>query len=474
MKKELKIGFVPSSWESWDGNSHTGKLAEKMRDRCIAAMDSASEKTAKIVVPGKDLTEGGLVGSIEDGKKAADLFLRENIDALIVGNMNFGMEVAVGEVLSYMRKNLPILHFCARSGPISERGNRSTDSWCGQFMTVSAIKRRGFTYSHIITCDPEEERFTKEYKNFIRAMYALKTFRGAKVGQLGTRPLLFESQYFSEENFQRQFGQMLRTMDLATVFDRMDNIKDGDPEVAKTLKQLENGMECLLKKEKLPIIAKYEVALKRIYGELGADCMAVCCWEMLQNRYKIAGCSTFARLNDQGYITACEVDVLGALSMLAAYAAGLEKTPPVFIDWTDLHPNEKNCWLAWHCGNAAPSQCAKNRTPKLMKNERLEVWSENCDGTMEFNIAPGKVTCLRLVEYGGCYTMFIGEGEIVDIPPFIRGSYGWVKVEDVEDWESKMVENGIIHHGVLIRDEKAADALELFCKYAGIRAVRAK
>ena len=79
------------------------------------------------------------MASVEDGAKAAELFLKENIDALVIGNMNFGMEVAVGEVLSYMRKDLPILHFCTKSGPISDQGNRSTDNWCGQFMTVSAL-----------------------------------------------------------------------------------------------------------------------------------------------------------------------------------------------------------------------------------------------------------------------------------------------------------------------------------------------
>jgi len=471
MKKTLKIGFVPSSWESWDGNQYTGRLAEAMRDRCLTAMDAVG--VAEIIVPSKDLTDGGLVGSIEDGAKAAELFLKENIDALVIGNMNFGMEVAVGEVLSHMRKDMPVLHFCTRSGPISEAGNRSTDNWCGQFMTLSSIRRRGFKFTHILTCNPEEERFTEGYANFVRAMYTLKSFKQAKLGQLGVRPMLFESQYFSEELFQRQFGQMLRTMDLATVFDRFDHVSEDDPEVQATLAELKTYGDCQLNAAKLPVIARYEVALKRIYGELGADCMAVCCWEMLQTRYGIAGCSTFARLNDQGYITACEVDVLGAASMLAAYAAGLEQTPPVFIDWTDLHPTEENCWLAWHCGNAAPSQCAGNCHTKLMLNERLSVWGPNCDGTVEFNIAPGPVTCLRLVEYEGQYTMFIGEGEIVDIPPFIRGTYGWVKVKNIDDWETKMVEAGCIHHGVLIRDPKAADALALFCEYAGIQVVRA-
>jgi hypothetical protein len=68
--------------------------------------------------------------------------------------------------------------------------------------------------------------------------------------------------------------------------------------------------------------------------------------------------------------------------------------------------------------------------------------------------------------------MFFGSGTIVDIPPFVRGAYGWVKVKDVSDWESKMIEHGIIHHGVLIHDPKVADALELFCTFQGIKAVR--
>ena len=50
------------------------------------------------------------------------------------------------------------------------------------------------------------------------------------------------------------------------------------------------------------------------------------------------------------------------------------------------------------------------------------------------------MTCLRLVEYDGEYTMFIGTGEIVDIDPYIEGTYGWVKVKDIEAWEQKMID----------------------------------
>ena len=86
----VKIGFVPSTWESWDGNSYTGKLAGKMRARCLEAF--AKIPGLEIVVPSEDLTEDGCVGTVEEGLKTAELFLKENVQGIIIGNMNFGLE----------------------------------------------------------------------------------------------------------------------------------------------------------------------------------------------------------------------------------------------------------------------------------------------------------------------------------------------------------------------------------------------
>jgi hypothetical protein len=45
-------------------------------------------------------------------------------------------------------------------------------------------------------------------------------------------------------------------------------------------------------------------------------------------------------------------------------------------------------------------------------------------------------------------------------------------VADVFDWEQKMVDHGIIHHGVLLHDPAVAEALESFCKFLGIKVLR--
>ena len=158
------------------------------------------------------------------------------------------------------------------------------------------------------------------------------------------------------------------------------------------------------------------------------------------------------------------------MSIMNSCALGM--IPADFIDWTDLHPTEPNVWLAWHCGNAACELCASNSKTHLMMNERLGLWGPYCYGSMEFRMKDGPVTCARMVEYDGKYSIFYGTGESIDIGPMTRGAYAWIKVNDVADWEQKMIEVGCVHHGVLIHDAKVADALAMFCKFMGIEAVR--
>ena len=61
-------------------------------------------------------------------------------------------------------------------------------------------------------------------ETFARAVCAISRFRGARFGQVGTRPQLFESQAWSEEQMQRQFGQRVVSVDLDTAFACVDAI----------------------------------------------------------------------------------------------------------------------------------------------------------------------------------------------------------------------------------------------------------
>lgn len=463
-----KVGFIPSNWESWDGGGWGGK----MRDRCVAVLERIPG--LELVTPSKEMTGDGCVSTVEQAKQVLELFRRERIEGIILGNMTFGHEVsAVGTVVNGLSAHLPILHFATRSGPIDDEGHRSTDTWCGQFMATAALKRRGRKFVHVRTCNPEDVYFRNSVEAFARAVHAISRFHGAKFGQLGTRPTLFESQAYSESALQKHFGQMVVPVDLDSVFQRVEAVSPDDPEVKRVVEEITGAVEmCEITEESLLNMARFEVALVGLADELDVDALAINCWTGVQERFHISVCSTLGRLNDRGIIAACEADLMGAVSMYAVNAASLGRHKPHFIDWTDLHPTEPNVWLAWHCGNAPGSLCASGCKQKMYRNERMIQWNPQCHGAVEFNLRPGPVTCARMMEYDGEFSMFFGTGEIVDIPPFVRGTYGWVKVNDVFDWEDKLVESGMCHHACLIHDPKVADALELFCKYQGIKAWR--
>jgi L-fucose isomerase-like protein len=364
---------------------------------------------------------------------------------------------------------MPVLHF-ATKGTVEKDGRRPSDSWCGQFMITSALKRRAIKFDHIPTCFPEEPVFTQWVSRFTRACAAQQNFRGKRIGQLGARPEEFESVWWDEASLQKDFNQTVVPVDLADVFMRLDNTAANDPEVKKVVRKILSYAKVSEEAQgSISTLARLEVALKRLAAEKEMDALAVNCWPQVQARYNICVCSVLGRLSDQGLPCACEVDVYGAASLLATIGAGLGKTNPHFIDWTELHPTKDNVWLAWHCGNAPVSLCAQGCDSCIMQHSIIPT---PAFGTLEFAMRPGPVSCARLEEYDGQWVMFLGTGEIVDMPPKVRGSYGWVKVKDAMDWEQKMVDSGIIHHGVLIHDPAVADALESFCKFNDITVVR--
>lgn len=462
--RKVKIGFIPSHRVPF-----SDEWATTMRDRCLAEMGKVPG--LEVVVPDKSLTQGGVVRSLEDAQKTLKLFREHEVAGVILGGMTFGHETsAVGVVAAGMPKGTPVLQF-ATKGEVREDGTRPSDSWCGQFMIASALKRREIVFEHIPTCFPEDPVFKEQVGRFTRACAATEAFRGARIGQLGARPEEFESVWWDEASLQKDFNQTVVPVDLADVFMRLDAIPASDPDVKRVAEEIRAESEIPPESgEAASTLARMELTLKRLAEEKELDAMAVNCWEQVQKRYGICVCSVLGRLTDQGHLCACEVDVYGACSLVAAAAAGLGETPPHFIDFTELHPKQENVWLAWHCGNAPPSLCASDCTPCIREHMILPVspsW-----GTREFNLKTGPVSCCRLVEYDGQFTMFIGEGEMIDIPPRNRGSYGWVKVRDVMDWERKMVEHGVIHHGVVIHDPAVADALESFCRLNGIEVVR--
>jgi len=467
MQEKTRIGFVPAHRvpfsEDW---------AVDMRHRVLKALEPiCKDLNMEVVVPDKALTENGLVRDDGDAEKVERLFKDKEVAGIIIGTMTFGDEISAITVAERMSE-MPVLLFGTKEGAFTEDGNRRSDSFCGTLSISSGLYRRRIPFSFMGICFPEEEVFSKDIRDFIRTCVAVKGFIGARIGLVGPRPERFETCAINEFPMIEQFGQRVVPISLVDIFNRADGIKD-EKGVSRIIDEIKEGANCkLVKEETLRKAARLEIALKEFAQEKDLSAMGVQCWTAMQEIYGISACLTLGRLTEQGIMTACEVDIHGALTMLVQYLASLKTTIPHFIDWTIQHQREKDVFLAWHCGNAPLGLKARNSQIYLKSHSILGemLGPERCEGTAEFQLKEGKVTLSRIVEYDGEFKMLITKGEIIPSKDKLRGSWGWVKVSDLANLYRTLVEEGFTHHASMIHGD-ISDSLVEFCKFTGMEAV---
>ena len=467
MEEKTRIGFVPAHRvpfsEDW---------AVDMRRRVLKTLEPiCKDLDIEVVVPDKALTENGLVRDDKDAEKVIKLFKDKEVEGIIIGTMTFGDEISAITVAERMPE-VPVLLFGTKEGAFTEDGNRRSDSFCGTLSISSGLYRRRIPFSFLGICFPEEEVFSKGITDFVRTCVAVRGFVGARIGLVGPRPERFETCAINEFPMIEQFDQRVVPVSLVDIFNRADQIKD-EKGVIRIIDEIKESANCkLVKEETLRKAARLEIALKEFAQEKDLSAMAVQCWSAMQEIYGISACSTLGRLTQQGIMTACEVDIHGALTMLVQHLASLKTTVPHFIDWTIQHQREKDVFLAWHCGNAPMGLKARNSQIYLKSHSILGelLGPERCEGTAEFQLKEGKVTLTRIVEYDGEFKMLITNGKIIPSKDKLRGSWSWVKVSDLENLYRTLVEEGFTHHASMIHGDISSPLVE-FCRFTGMEAV---
>lgn len=463
-KMRVKIGFVPAHREPFDE-----EWAVQMRERCLEAFSKVDG--LDLVVPVTE-TRRGLVRDDEDAENAIQLFRKKDIDGLVVGTMTFGDEVSALAVASAFADK-PILLFGTKEGPFKPDGGRKSDSFCGTLSVSSGLYRRSIPFVFAGIVFPEEEEFLESMQNFVRVCSIVRGFMGAKIGLVGPRPERFETCIFSEDAMMNSFEQRVIPVSLLDILHRIEALRDDDAQLQETMRKMREEVDVSeVEEEHVRKIAKLELVLKRFAEEKNLSGMGVQCWTAIQDVYGVCACYAMGRLTDQGIMTSCEVDIYGALTMLAQYLASFKMTPPHFIDWTIKHQEKENVFLAWHCGNAPPSLACKG-CPVILKHHSIlgeTVGLDRSVGTAEFQLRPGPVTLCRLVEYDGEFKMLVTKGEIEKADQNLRGSWSWVKVPDLNRLYRDIVEKGFIHHASMIHGDYTKPIADA-CKFLGIEPV---
>jgi len=455
--EKIKLGFMPMS-----RNVFSRDWAIDMKKRTLKVLSDTNN--IQVISPTNEITKDGLIENESDALKTINLFSESKIDALLIGTMNFGEELAAMTIIEAF-KDKPMSLFGTKEGPVAENGKRNSDSFCGTLSISSALHRRNIDFNFLGIVFPEEEKFIKQIDILNRSVFAIKNFKYSRIGLIGPRPYPFETCTINEANLVNKFGIRVNPISLISISKKIERIKDNDDEVRNTLNEILLKADCSqIKNSNLIRLIKLEKVIKNIIKENDLSAIAFSCWPDFPEIFGVSPCLALSRLTESGTPASCEADVYGTITMLIQYLVSLKKNVPHFIDWTIQNQEEENKFLSWHCGNAP--MCLAGSGEKVRIRNNL-YGADTKEGTVEFKLKEGTVSLNSLVEYNGNFKMLITKGIVQNDSSKMRGSWCWVKVDGLEKLYNKLVLEGFVHHASMIYDDYS-DSIDNFCNYLGI------
>jgi len=476
---KVKIGFVPSyrfRYTPW---------AQKMLDDSLATFAQVDGMQVIAPTPSPDgetldaergHTPHGMVHTLDEAEVVAEFFRRQQVDGLILCPLDFGDERSASKVAEKLQ--VPVLLYATKEPPAMDDPSlaRVSDSYCGNLSMASGLYRRKIPFHYAGLFFPDEPEFRAAVQEFVRAVAVVAGLRGARLGQIGVRPATFETVGYDETAMIQKFGQNVIYANLSDITARARSLPDDDPRVTEIIADIRRTVaEITVADDYILNAAKLERTLEEFWANNRLSAMAMQCWPSIGREMGISVCAVFGRLTNRHMLTACETDILGALSMLVNYQAALGNALPHFIDWTIQHRKDPNTLLAWHCGNAPtclatdPAQVAL-RSRRDMKGELKVEPGDRMAGLAQFQIRPGTVTFCRLAEYDNQWKMLIATGEIIPSDEELAGTWAWARVSDHERLYRTLVEEGFVHHASMIHGDQTQVLLQA-CKFLDIKPI---
>jgi L-fucose isomerase-like protein len=424
------------------------------------------------VIIGENETKYGAVESFEDAEKCAELFKshREEIEGILVILPNFGDEVGVSTTLDLAKLDVPVLVVASDDEKSKMDLAHRRDSFCGKLSLTANLYQYGikFTNTHTHTLTLDSDDFNAEVDYFSRICRVVNGIKGARIGAVGTRPAPFQTVRYSEKLLQRS-GISVSVIDMSDMLAQAKALANDDPEVLEKADQIGayGRLNDDATKEKVLLNAKLGVALKHWLDKNHCDAFAMQCWDSLQYNFGCAACLSMSMLGEAGIPAACEMDVTGAVTMLAmSLAAGI---PAGYLDWNNGFSDDRNKCVCLHCSNFPKSFMGE--TPEIGSLDVLgtTIDRELCFGANKGRVQPGPFTFMKIStdEIKGKIRFYVGEGEFTNDDIYTPGGFAMCKVNNLQKLMDHLVKNGFEHHVCMGRTNVAEVLNEALGNYLG-------
>ena len=434
--------------------------SELARDVRKQLLKTITEQGYEYVILPEDATPTGSssIETREDGLKVARQFRehRDEIDGIIISLPNFGFEIGIINAISDAELNVPILvQACDDENDKVDLDSRR-DAFCGKISVCNNLYQYGipFTDTTLHTYSIYSELLAQDINRFAAICRVVNGLRHCRIGQIGTRPLGFNTCRASEKLLQRT-GITVVPADLSEILFAAQKIGDDDPRFKAMCERTASYASVPDEyRDKLSKQAKFSVAVEQWIADNDVQAVAIQCWDSLEQNYGCAPCVTMSMLSDKLIPAACETDIAGAVSMYALSLASGQA--PALLDWNNNFADDRNKCVCTHCGNFPRSFVGNNnlRLGPLGVLGRT-LGKINTFGAVYAKVSEGPFTFFRLStdDPKGTIKTYLGKGTITNDPYGMDGCIAVTKVDNLQQLMKFICKNGFEHHVAMCRTD---------------------
>lgn len=444
-------------------------LAIDVRKTLLDELDKAGY--GYVILDEEDTPTGGSMETVQDGKKCAGLFRanRDDIDGIIVSLPNFGFEIGIINAISRAELNVPVLvQACDDENDKVDLDSRR-DAFCGKISVCNNLYQYGipFTDTTLHTYSIHSPLMMQDVVKFAAICRVVKKLTHMRLGQIGTRPLGFNTCRVSEKLLQ-QSGITVVPADLSEIIFAAERIAGDDPALAEKVQAICRYATVPEEyRQKVAKQAKFGLAVERWIEDNEVDACAIQCWDSLEQNYGCAACVTMSMLGEKLIPCACETDLAGAVSMYALSLAAQQ--PAAILDWNNNFAEDRNKCVCTHCGNF-PKSFVKND----IKLGTLGVLGRTLGKVNTFGAVYGKCTEGEFTYFRistddtlGRIKAYLGKGDITNDPYGMDGCIAVTKVNNLQGLMKFICKNGFEHHVAMVRTDVVDILTEAIDNYLG-------
>jgi len=435
-------------------------LVLEARKMLLASLEAWGYRTVTL---SPDDTFMGETMTFEEAQKCAALFRAHSgeLDGIIVCLPNFGEETGVADALRQSGCDCPILIQACNDDPDQLQLENRRDAFCGKLSLCNNLRQYGirYTLTRRHTCAVDGDEFHRDVDAFARVCAVVGTMRKARIAQIGARVMPFRTVRYSEKLLQRS-GITVETEDFSEILSAIAALPDDDAVEQKITEICTYGnVQTGISKEKLRRQAKLCIALDQWMEKHHCDASAIQCWNSVEENYGCAVCLPMSMMGQRGLPSACETDVMGAVSMLALLKAA--NVPPIYQDWNNNYGSDPEKCINVHCSNYPA--CAFQKKPEIGNLDILAttLGTDVSFGALKGRVKPGIMTYLKVStdDDAGKIRCYLGTGEFTDDPLKTFGGVAVCKVPNLNELLHYIAKNGFEHHVALVHAD-VADVLE--------------